>query len=86
MFPRSIKLIQGSSIIASTGDLSLDQSVDIDCSATLAELEAGQDLDRGPGQGRQAENEHGDEGELNESCQICGKLVMSYYLFCCGKI
>ena len=58
--------------------------MDLDCSATLAELEAGQDLDRG--QGRQAENEDGDEGELKESCQICGKLVMSYYLFCCGKI
>ena len=72
---------QGSSIIASsTGDISLDQSVDLDCSATLAELEAGQDLDRGPGQ--QAEKEDGDEGELNESCHM----VISYYLFCCGKI
>ena len=60
--------------------------MDLDCSATLAELEAGQDLDRGPGQGQQAEKEDGDEGELNESCHICGKLVMSYYLCCCGKI
>ena len=58
--------------------------MDLDCSATLAELEAGQDLDRG--QGYHAEKEDGDEGELNESCHICGKLVMSYYLFCCGNI
>ena len=58
--------------------------MDLDCSATLAELEAGQDLDRG--QGRQAENEDGDEGELKESCHICGKQVMSYFLFWVGNI
>ena len=60
--------------------------MDLDCSATLAELEAGQDLDRGPGQGRQAENEDGDEGKLKESCHICGKQVMSYFLFWVGDI
>ena len=56
--------------------------MDIDCSATLAELEAGQDLDRGHGQ--HAENEDGDEGELNESCHICGKQVGSISNFATG--
>ena len=52
--------------------------MDFDCSATLAELEAGQ--------GQQAENGGGDEGELKESCHICGKQVMSYFLFWVGDI
>ena len=52
--------------------------MDLDCSATLAELEAGQ--------GQQAENEDGDEGELKESCHICDKQVMSYFLFWVGDI
>ena len=52
--------------------------MDFDCSATLAELEAGQ--------GQPAENEDGDEGELKESCHFCGKQVMSYFLFWVGDI
>ena len=60
--------------------------MDLDCSATLAELEAGQDLDRDPGPGQHAEKEDGDEGELKDSCHICGKQVMSYFLFWVGNI
>ena len=74
-------LLKGSTIIASAGDVSLDLSSDLDDSAILAELEAGQDMK--PGQGGQAgaEGEDDEEGELKESCHICGKQVMSYFSF-----
>ena len=53
--------------------------MDFDCSATLAELEAGQ--------GQQTEmTEDGDAGKLKESCHICGKQVMSYFLIWVGDI
>ena len=56
-------------------------SSDLDDSAILAELEAGQDMK--PGQGGQAgaEGEDDEEGELKESCHICGKQVISCLSF-----
>ena len=39
------------------------------------------------GQGQQTEmTEDGDAGKLKESCHICGKQVMSYFLFWVGDI
>jgi len=66
-------LPQGSTIIASAGDVSLDLSTDLDDSAILAELER-EDLKPGHG-GASTEGEEEDEGELKESCHICGKQV-----------
>jgi len=67
-------LPQGSTIIASAGDVSLDLSTDLDDSAILAELEREADLKPGQG-GAGTEGEEEDEGELKESCHICGKQV-----------
>jgi len=66
-------LPQGSTIIASAGVVSLDLSTDLDDSAILAELER-EDLKPGQG-GASTEGEEEDEGELKESCHICGKQV-----------
>ena len=78
LYSTSCTSLQGSTIIASAGDVSLDLSTDLDDSAILAELER-EDLKPGQGGGAAStEGEEEDEGELKESCHICGKQVETH--------